>query len=1051
MSSHKRILFSLALLLLIPAIAGASEEARMARYPDLDPSGSRITFSYQGDIWTAGVDGGSPRRITIHEAYEGNPFWSPDGKSIAFSSARFGNNDIFVIAAGGGIPKRMTWHSAPDAVSDWNSGEGIIFSSRRVYRQVEWESEILQVSPDGGTPSRHIDGLGSMAVVSPDKRYTAFVRGACRTAREYYSGPGNRQVWLYDHKENKYIQVTASDAMDILPRWYDDETLYYLSSSPGNYNIFYVKIDASGSISEPVQVTSEDSGIRHFDVSKAGQVIVAEARTDLYRISLDGSQSKTIKLDIGSDYHFDPVKHETFSANIDQYSVSPDGKYTAVAIHGEIFVTENHKKKGRSVNLSDSPARDTDPVWTSDTTLVFLSDRSGQYEIYLVESADPDEKNLFKSLKHEITKLTKTGADESDLAVSPDGKMISFMRGRGKLLIAEFGKEKNLVEKKTLLDGWATPAGVSWSPDGKFIAYSLDNLNFDPEIYIHPIDGSGDPVNISMHPRGDFNPVWSPDGSKLAFSSARNNQNNDVWFVWLTKADWEKTSQDWDEEDDGDAMESVDADKDDKKGKKGKKDEDDEEKKDEPEPVKIDFEDIHERLVQVTSLPGDEWDIQISKDGKTFYFTASANSGKGRDLFSIKWDGKDLKSITSGGQNPAGLEFDKTKAYLYMLKKGRLARMKAGADKVEGVAMRASMSIDHMAERAQIFEEAWRTLDAGFYDPDFHGQDWKKLKDIYKPWAMMASTKHDFRNMFNLMAGQLNASHMGLYGGDMAETQKEVTGQLGIDVEPTGKGVKVLRVVPGSPAARTISTLEEGDIITAVNGAAVKGDINFYSLLINMSNTKVLLSVTGKKGKEREVAIRPVSSLRNELYKEWVKGKRAFTEEASKGKLGYLHIQAMGWASFERFERDFAAAGDGKEGIVIDVRFNGGGWTTDYVMAVLNVKQHAYTVPRGAAGNLKKDHKKFRDFYPYAERLPFYPWMKPSIAICNEMSYSNAEIFSHAYKTLDIGTLVGQPTFGAVISTGGKRLIDGSLVRLPFRAWYVKATEENMELGPAVP
>ncbi|MBU8923233.1 MAG: hypothetical protein KOO63_15545, partial [Bacteroidales bacterium] len=161
MSSHKRILFSLALLLLIPAIAGASEEARMARYPDLDPSGSRITFSYQGDIWTAGADGSSPRRITIHEAYESNPFWSPDGKSIAFSSARFGNNDIFVIAANGGIPKRMTWHSAADVVSDWNTDEGIIFSSRRVYRQLEWEMEILKVSTDGGTPSRHIDGLGS--------------------------------------------------------------------------------------------------------------------------------------------------------------------------------------------------------------------------------------------------------------------------------------------------------------------------------------------------------------------------------------------------------------------------------------------------------------------------------------------------------------------------------------------------------------------------------------------------------------------------------------------------------------------------------------------------------------------------------------------------------------------------------------------------------------------------------------------------------------------------------------------------------------------------
>lgn len=155
--------------------------------------------------------------------------------------------------------------------------------------------------------------------------------------------------------------------------------------------------------------------------------------------------------------------------------------------------------------------------------------------------------------------------------------------------------------------------------------------------------------------------------------------------------------------------------------------------------------------------------------------------------------------------------------------------------------------------------------------------------------------------------------------------------------------------------------------------------------------------------------------------------------------------------SFERFERELQASGMGKEGIVIDVRFNGGGWTTDYLMAVLNVRQHAYTIPRGAAENLQDEHKKFKNYYPFSERLPLSSWTKPSVAMCNESSYSNAEIFSHAYKTLDIGTLVGKPTFGAVISTGGQRLLDGSYVRMPFRAWYVKATEENMENGPAVP
>ena len=204
-------------------------------------------------------------------------------------------------------------------------------------------------------------------------------------------------------------------------------------------------------------------------------------------------------------------------------------------------------------------------------------------------------------------------------------------------------------------------------------------------------------------------------------------------------------------------------------------------------------------------------------------------------------------------------------------------------------------------------------------------------------------------------------------------------------------------------------------------------------------------------GVQKEVIIRPTNSLRTQLYDAWVAERKALTEKYSNGKLGYLHIRGMNWPSFERFERELAASGYGKEGIVIDVRFNGGGWTTDMLMAVLNVRQHAYTVPRGAAKNLEKENQKFRETYPYGERLPLSSWTKPSIALCNQNSYSNAEIFSHAFKTLDIGTLVGTPTFGAVISTGGQGLQNG-FIRMPFRAWFVKASGKNMENdAPAVP
>jgi C-terminal processing protease CtpA/Prc len=529
-------------------------------------------------------------------------------------------------------------------------------------------------------------------------------------------------------------------------------------------------------------------------------------------------------------------------------------------------------------------------------------------------------------------------------------------------------------------------------------------------------------------------PIWSADGSKLGFISERNNSNYDVWFAWLKKADWLRTEEEW---------------KDYKEEKEENKEKDTSKT---VEPVEIDFDGIHKRLVQVTSLPSDEYNYEISKDGETFYFTASSNTAKGTDLYKIKWDGDDLKEITSGGQRPYGLSLEEEGKYLYMLKHGgSLARLKTDNDKLETLPYKAKMTINHPKEQEQKFEEAWRTLKVGFYDPNFHGNDWAALKEKYKPWAMKASTERDFRAMFNVMLGQINASHMGMYGSDRAETQDETTGLLGLELKPSDDGMVVDRVVMNSPADKSFSKIEPGETILSVNGNKVNDENNFYSYLVNTVDEEVVVEVENEDGEEREVVIRPTRSLNNELYEEWVEERKELTEKYSNGRLGYLHIEGMSWPSFERFERELTASGLGKEGIVIDVRFNGGGWTTDYLMTVLNVDQHAYTVPRGATDNLEKNHEKFREHYPYGERLPYAAWTKPSIAMCNQNSYSNAEIFSHAYKTLGIGKLVGKPTFGAVISTGGRGLIDGSYVRLPFRGWYVKATDMNMELNPAVP
>jgi len=1045
----KKIVF-LFLFIVMTLSAIAVTDSTFARFPALNPDGTEIAFSYQGDIWTVPTGGGKASRITIHQAYESNPHWSPVGDRIAFSSNRFGQDDLFIIGSEGGVPLRITYHSAGDVLSDWSDDGNLVFGSSRNFRHVERESELLGIPSEGGTPVRLMDALGSEPVISPDGRFIAFVRGSCRIPREAYQGSANRDIWLYYTGTGAFIQVTKFDGQDYHPVWGNNQTLYFISSRSGKYNIFAIDLDEEGMLfSEPYQVTSEEEDqIRFFDVSADNQAIVYEKDVNLYFINRAKGESNKIDIDIATDYRFDPYENKTFKDQVGDYQVSPDVKYTAFVIHGEVFITENHKEKSLTMNLSNSPYREKDVSWLHDSALIFSSDRDGQYDLYLVKSSDPDQANLFKTLKRELVQLTSADEEEHSTVISPDGNQIAFVRGGnyGKMnfIVADIDQEGAISNEKILVDSWNTPSGVQWSPDCKWLAYGLRDLTFNSEIYIQAADGSQEPTNVSMHPRSDHSPVWSRDGSKLGFISERNNLDDDIWFVWLKKEDFQKTKQDWEEEEEDDPKKSN-GKKDEKENGKEKKD-----KKNAVEPIEIDFEDIHERLVQLTSLSGNERNLAISKDGKTFYFTTRSPGKKGSDLFQIKWNGEDMKEMTRGGTSPNKVILDPQGKYLYMNSRGKLSRISTSGKEVENLPVAARMKINYQEELNQLFEEAWRALRDGFYDPAFHGRDWDGLKSKFKPYCMEASTKTDFMYMYNIMLGQVNASHMGLYGKDREILQSERTGFLGIDILPREQGVLIKHVIPDSPADKIASKLNSGDIILSVNGDDVKGDMNFWSLLANTSNEKVLLGVKDKNGSQREVIIRPAGRLSAELYDEWVKERCRLTDEYSDGRLGYLHIRGMDMRSFERFERELTAVGHGKEGIVIDVRFNGGGSTTDYLMAILNVKQHAYTIPRGAETTLS-NNKKYREFYPFSERLPFFAWNKPSIALCNENSYSNAEIFSHAYKNLGIGTLVGRPTFGAVISTGGVGLIDGSYVRMPFRGWFVKANDMNMDFEPARP
>ncbi|CAM1363919.1 Tricorn protease homolog [Tenacibaculum litopenaei] len=1002
------------------------------RKPSLSPDGSKLAFSYHGDIWVYTLATKDARRLTIHEAYESDPVWNDDGSEIAFSSNRTGNTNVFTVAVNGGRPKQLTYYPTSNVPSDWYKDE-VVFTTNRVLKGPEWDAQMYQVEEKGGTPTRLLTALGSQATISPDGKFIAYVKGACRIAREDYTGSAQRDIWIFNTQTKQYHQITTSVKNDHTPRWDAAGNLYYIGAESGRYNIYKQAISSQGTKSGVAkQLTKQRvDGVRTFGIANDGKIVYASGATTY--LFTQGS-SKKLQLSLGSDAHFDEEDARVTSGGIRNYSISPDAKLVAMEIEGDVFVKLNNKEKKRSNPIGQGPSRDKNPQWISNKKLFFISDRDGQFEIYSATSSD-SLVGLNRSLKVAIAKETKSKQDVERMYVSPDQKKIAYQVGRGTLYIADI-KDGAIKNPKIYSDTWAAPEDLSWSPDSKYIAYSQEDLNFDSEIFIQSVADPKVKMNVSMHPRSDSSPVWSADGKKLAFLSNRSGINYDVWMLWLQKEDWEKSRIDHEE---GDYYASKEAtSKKSKKAKKGKKG-----KKKKTVKVKIDADKIYDRLVQVTRLQDNEYSVLFSPDSKYIYFSATNPATQKRNLYKVKWDGSKPKAVR--GSSRVG-NFSVAKGKIYLTASGRLKQMNPKSDKLTSLPHSARIVRDLNGMRAQVFDEGIRALTDGFYDPEFHGYNWKSLVKKYRPWVLSTSTQQDFSYVFNLLLGQLNASHMGYASRNPEKVASSNIGLIGLEVVPVKDGVKVTYVLPNSAADKTKSKLKAGDVIVAVNGKPIKKHSNFYSYLKNTRNSEVLLQLKGGK----DVVLRTLRSLRGLQYDAWVESRKELVAKYSNGQLGYIHIQGMNMPSFERFERELKASGYGKKGIVIDVRYNGGGWTTDRLMAVLNVQQHAYTIPRGATKSLK-NHKSFTKNYPFNERAILSVNTKPVVALCNENSYSNAEIFSHAFKNLGLGKLVGQPTFGAVISTGGRSLQNG-FIRMPFRAWYVKKSGKNMENeAPATP
>jgi tricorn protease len=987
-------------LFALVAVAGpafAQDPIRFARTPAVSPDGKLVAFSYLGDLWTVETIGGVARPVTMHEAHDFAPCFSPDGRSLAFASSRHGGYDVFVVPVHGGKPRRLTFDSAQDVPTGWTpDGKGVVFTSDRSPEFPKGQG--VYVVPAAGGQERRLPLFeGKEAHYSPDGKHLAYVRGPGTWYRRGYRGSSNDDLYLANADGSNPVKLTAFDGQDTAPMWGPDgKTLYYVTerdTKDGSANVVRQEFKAGpkGELvadGPPKAVTQHTADpVRRARISGDGSRIVYECGADLWAVDTRGGSSRLIPIEAHADDKSNTETTTTFTTGATDYAVSPDESHVVVVVHGELFLQK--VAGGKAVKLTDDPAFDHAPAWHPDgKRLVFVSDRSGTDELYALDADDGDEE-FTKANKFKVKKLTTGTGDVSGATVSPKKDRIAYLRA-GKLwsVLPDGTGEKVLVNDTKVVD-------YDWSPDGKWVAFARLDGSFASELYVVPADGSAAPKNVTRYATTNGDVTWSQTGNKLGFLSHRRGSTA------MHVLDLRKPSA----------------------GASGFRSRSD---------TEIDWDDIHQRVSRPANMSADHG--AISPDGSQVAFRS------GDALWVAAADGGSLNRVTAGGQSPRDIKWSrKTTGQIYFLNgSGELRTARAGggfaafasrlgSESSVGepgkVAFKATLTVRRDEEFAEMFAQCWRALADQFYDLKFHGADWAAVREKYRPLVSHVAQKEDLYALVSLMLGELNASHLGI-GGKLPSAD-EPTPDLGLifDDNYAGPGLKVAEVIKRGPADKRGLGISAGDIVLSVDRTELTDKTNLSRLLNNKVNEAVTLGVTSdpkdpKAKRTVEVTATDRGKVSNLMYERWVEANADRLTKLSGGRLGYIHIPSMDEAGLEAFVRALYSDNFDKEALVLDVRYNGGGFTHDQVLAYLTGKEHTVFRQRnGGEGLVMRNYDR--------------KWTKPAVVLINNRSYSDAEIFPHAFRAVGAGKVVGQATGGCVIGTGRTLLIDGSEFRLP--------------------
>lgn len=972
-----------------------------ARSLALSPDGSRLAFSYQGDVWVVSSKGGKAVPITSNVEMDDNPVWSPDGKWIAFSSNRNGNNDIYIVSAEGGSPKRLTWFTGSDVPSDWSpDGKAILERSTRddpnngLYSIDVATGKTKQILLDMmplGFPRYSEDG----SKILYDRLYSfPYVRAR-------YTGSGAAQIWMYDINAGKRIKVRSNGFQHLWTQWSAGGSAYTVTVTEKTPSSHYLnkpipkvkftvadtpnvyEVSLNGSVKRVTDYV--DAGVRFLTAAKKADIIAYEHDGDVF---VKAGKGQAAKIDITANTDDKTIQEERLilTGGATDADLSPKADKFAFSVRGELWLVPT-KKEPKDPNADDATqltsweGLDRQPQWGTDgKTLYFSSDREGQERLYKM---DVETK--------ETTPVSKQPYDIGSIRLTPDAKSLSYWQtgDQGGLYVVSLagGEAKKVISRPG-----SSAFDYDWSPDGRYVAYSDTLLGsgyyyWDNGSNIFIFDTTtGKSVNVTQLNASHDMPRWSPDGKYLYFKSDRSG--NGIYVLPLQK-----------EEQPANLITLK------------------YEKPKETPKVTIDWDDIESRSRLLVRQ--DAGALRIDPENGDLYYL---NDG---DIWKANCNGEEARRVTNGG-GAGGFDFSQDKTQIQFIKNGLPATVdiRKNGPPTTTTSFRADWTRDVKKERKAAFNQFYREYKKGFYDPNMHGRDWDALKARYEKFLPSVGHRNEMATILNMMVGELESSHSEV-GPGPGNPGSQTSASLGflIDYSYTGKGIKIKEVPAKAPGSFTKSKLVAGEIVTKVNGKDVQADEALYRDVLNeQSGRDLKLTVQGADGKTREVAYRALGNgeLGGIISRNRIEARRKYVEEKSGGKLTYVHIAGMGGGELVRLNQQLWQYAQDKKGVIIDVRNNGGGNTSDRIIDILERRANSFYQQRDEA----------------PIQGPGQALGVPLVVMAAETSFSNAEMFPYAMKARGLATLVGMPTPGYVIYTGGFDLIDGTSCRMPGTGVY---------------